>query len=238
MTNQTSAAIVYHTGSMIRFTTSQLSWLPLSDRVVEVILPHGELVQGKFTRNPYNPFIGGRKLVRWIKSQIAFGETRAIDVTRLGDVFIVKWPRIQAVQPVPDQTARLEKVIKQLLKIAADTPARRRMKYASYLQRAPVARFFKELFGDRCQVENCEFTRDSIPEVSKYVTEVHHLEHLSAGGSNQPLNLSVLCANHHSLYHRDPEAKILSQTSEEVVVHTTSGTQRIVRDLAALEVGI
>lgn len=238
MTTQISAAIVHNTGSMIRFTSGQLSWLPSSDRDVPLILPHGELVKGKFKRNPDNPYIGGPKLVRWIKSQIAFGESRTIDITRLGDVYIVNWPRIQVVQPVPEQSARLERVVKQLLKIAADTPAQRRMRYASYLERAPVSQLFKELFGDGCQVENCEFTRDSIPEVNKYVTEVHHLEHLSAGGSNEPLNLSVLCANHHSLFHRDPLARIVSQTSEEVVVETTTGTQRIVRDLAALEVGI
>lgn len=232
------AAVVHHTGSMIRFRTSQLTLLPANDRDVQVILPHGELINGRFRRHPDNPYIAGAKLVRWIKSQVAFGDITAIDVTRSGDVYFVNWPSAQGVPTgTQDHSFQIERAIKQLLKIATDTPARRRNRYASYLERVPVARLFKELWGDRCQVEDCEFTRGLIPDTFKYVTEVHHLEHLSSGGSNEPLNLCVLCANHHSLFHRDPLAKIVSQTGDEVMLETSSGIRRIARDLSVLEAG-
>jgi hypothetical protein len=41
-------ALVHHTGSMIRFTTSQLDDLPDDDRNVSIVLPDGEVIPGRF----------------------------------------------------------------------------------------------------------------------------------------------------------------------------------------------
>lgn len=46
--------------------------------------------------------------------------------------------------------------------------------------------------GAICQIPNCGFNE---------VLEIHHLVSLKMGGVNNPINLIVLCPNHHSLLH-------------------------------------
>lgn len=228
------AAIVHHTGSMIRFITSQLPLLPKGDIALKIVLPNGEMVNGRFRRNPANPYIGGPKIVRWIKSVVEFGQNRPVMVVQKQNVYVVSWADKPTPHIDPTVSTKLDRAIRQLLRIAKDTPAKRRQQYASFLRRTRTSDLFKQIFGYECQVENCEFTGGVNPQIYPYITEIHHLEHLSAGGSNTPLNLCVLCSNHHSLFHRDPSTKIASMTDSEVLVATSVGQVRIVRDLSLL----
>jgi predicted restriction endonuclease len=57
----------------------------------------------------------------------------------------------------------------------------------------------KDKYQGRCQIENCGFTftkRDG-----KHYAEAHHLVPLSEGGSQNPSNVLILCANHHRMFH-------------------------------------
>ena len=232
------AAIVHHTGSMIRFTTSQLPLLPKGDISLKVVLPNGEMVNGKFRRNPANPYIGGPKIVGWIKSVVQFGQNRPVRIIQKQNVYVVSWTDKPTHHIDSTVSTKLDKAIRQLLRIAKDTPAKRRQRYTSFLQRTRISDLFKQIFGYKCQVENCEFTGGVNPQIYPYITDIHHLEHLSAGGSNTPLNLCVLCSNHHSLFHRDPSTKIISMTDSEVLIETGVGQIRIVRDLSLLGTNI
>lgn len=74
MTTELSCTVVNHTGSMIRFKPRHFNQLQGGDTIIE--LPNGQLVVCKYGMNPANPYLGGKELVRWIKSQIGFGQTR------------------------------------------------------------------------------------------------------------------------------------------------------------------
>jgi hypothetical protein len=53
------ARLVHHTGSMIRFVTSQLPYLPTRDTACTVHLPDGQEFAGHFHRHPQNPYVAG-----------------------------------------------------------------------------------------------------------------------------------------------------------------------------------
>jgi hypothetical protein len=73
--------LVHHTGTIIRFTTSQLGELPDSDQDVQIELPNGSVVHGHFRRNEANPNVSGAELVGYIKGRLAFGEREDAQIT-------------------------------------------------------------------------------------------------------------------------------------------------------------
>lgn len=66
--------LVHHTGTMIRFVTSQLPSLPTADQDVWVALPNGRAVRGRFHLHPANPYVGGPDVVSYIKGILDFGQ--------------------------------------------------------------------------------------------------------------------------------------------------------------------
>ncbi len=72
--------LVHHTGTIIRFTTSQLGQLPVGDEDIQVSLPDGTVVDGHFRCNEENPNISGPGVVTYIKSRLAFAETEAAQI--------------------------------------------------------------------------------------------------------------------------------------------------------------
>ena len=76
--------LVHHSGTMIRFVTSQLLSLPSSDQSCSVLLPDGQEVQGRWHPHPENPYLAGPALVRWIKSWIPYGGTEPARVYQIG----------------------------------------------------------------------------------------------------------------------------------------------------------
>lgn len=65
--------LVHHTGTIIRFVTSQLGELPDADQDIQVELPNGSIVAGHFRRNEANPNVSGAEIVGFIKGRLAFG---------------------------------------------------------------------------------------------------------------------------------------------------------------------
>ena len=54
-------------------------------------------------------------------------------------------------------------------------------------------------YENKCQICGCNFT--FLKKNGEYYSEVHHLELLSKGGSQDSSNVVVLCANHHRMFH-------------------------------------
>jgi hypothetical protein len=69
--------------------------------------------------------------------------------------------------------------------------------------------------------------------VAGLIVDVHHLTHLSAGGTDSPMNLSVLCTAHHSLVHRAP-TKLRHSDFETATIEVGNSQLTIVRDVEAL----
>jgi len=55
----------------------------------------------------------------------------------------------------------------------------------------------KVIYGRKCQLCGYSFDMDN---GNKYC-EAHHIKELSKGGSQSPLNVLILCSNHHRLFH-------------------------------------
>src|SRR5450759_1171336 len=93
---QLDAALVHHTGSMIRFVTSQLPNLPATDMDCLLELPDGRVVKGRFHRHRENPYVGGPSVVGWIKSWVAFRETVPVRVSQVHGSSPVSYTHLRA----------------------------------------------------------------------------------------------------------------------------------------------
>lgn len=230
--------LVHHTGSMIRFITSQLPYLPISDKYITVRLPDGTKLLCKFHLHPDNPYIAGRKLIKWIKSWIPFGQKdRAIVYESPKGNFNIALPTKKRISQV-DNSALIE-LRRRLLQASKTSPRKRRERYEIIVRERINSNLVKKLFGEKCQVENCSFTATISPHLLPFISEVHHLEHLSKGGANSPYNLAVLCANHHSIFHRDSSATIVKKKKDDVCISYDNGRRKewIRRDLSVLHIG-
>jgi len=86
----------------------------------------------------------------------------------------------------------------------------------------------------RCQVEDCPIA-DTLPtDLRATVLELHHLTHVSAGGSDDPLNLALLCAAHHRLIHLAGQSEVEELSDGTVIVRMRGIDLRIDRDIALL----
>ena len=57
----------------------------------------------------------------------------------------------------------------------------------------------KERYGYACMTPGCDF--ELIKEDGEQYIEVHHIVPMFDGGKDEPMNLSVLCPNHHREIH-------------------------------------
>lgn len=237
-----SANLIHHTGSMIRFTTRQLKYLPKRDEVVDVILPDGSKVKGKFRRHPANPYIAGRKIVYWIKSFVPFRKKEIASVRIISKkkylVYIGKsWVKSKRGNILlRREKESLRELFNKLLKISKKPTKIRRREYHKVLSKRINSALVKKVFGVECQVENCEYTANEDTDVVRFLTEVHHLEHLARRGTNSPFNLAVVCSNHHSIFHRDKTAKIIECKGDNVRISYNNGNRKkwIIRNLSIL----
>lgn len=120
----------------------------------------------------------------------------------------------------------------------AECQRTRRSKIATYrrILRDPGLRsLLLSCFGERCQVRGCEYT-DTLPSaVRQHVLVVHHIHELARGGTDDPYNLSVICANHHALCHYAPGAYIEPIIrSDDVLINYQGGAFVIERNLNPL----
>ena len=225
MNKKLTAYLVHNTGSMIRFVTSQLPHLPKNDKVVYVVLPSGEKIKCKFNSNPANPNITGPELVHWLKGFIPPRNKKEIivKINSFDEYFVYLKNQVIKGNIPKKEKVDLKKLIKQLLNISKQPPKSRKKKYYNLFRKRIASDLVKKVFGVKCQIQDCEYSVKMNNDLRSLISEVHHLEHLSRGGSNSPYNLAVVCANHHAILHRDKTAKIIKHKGDDVLVTYLNG---------------
>lgn len=223
----------HDTGTMIRFRTSQLKHLPERSSSCSIELPDGAMVSGRFNPNRANPNITGANLVRWIKLWVPEGSTVEAElVQRRGATIRLLISSGGRTSPkfFSDEAAR-----RRLRRLWSEPRPRRRQIYERW-ERIPGFRDdILAVMGDRCQVRGCE-ELSGIPTASRgALVDAHHLNHVSAGGTDHPLNVAVLCVAHHQLIHRcRPRSVLESWDTRGARVRAGGETLIIERDVTGL----
>lgn len=140
--------------------------------------------------------------------------------------------------PRVDQMARgsaADEIVARLAALAA-APRRKRAAKAHALERSRSLRLLVlRLFGVKCQVTHCRFSRGVEKRLLRHIVDLHHLHHIAHRGSDVPDNLALLCSIHHAIMHRDPRLTIsYSEADDSVLVNSSFGAFRIERDFGVL----
>lgn len=233
-TDEVEVALVHHTGRMIRFRPSLVSVMPTDSREVRVSLPGGGAIAGKFNPNPRNPNITGSELVAWIRSQVGEGRTKPARLRETGDGLEVLLSG-RTLADVDEQRILPGPLVTRVRKFRSETD-RSRLKRAfnawerdSQLRAAMLGRW-----QHRCQVEDCPIADMLPPRLQAAVVELHHLTHISEGGSDDPLNLALLCAAHHRLIHLGGPSEVEDLAEGDVIIRLGGFALCVARDLQAL----
>ena len=220
------AALVYHTGSMIRFRPSQTKYLPTRDTDCLVVLPDGKTVKGKFHLHPANPYIGGRELVRWIKNWIEWNKPLRIYVAQMGATMQLEL-RMGNVATVPNRG--VSNIKRNLQRIGRIKESRLRKKEYKTWERNPnLRRILLQVWPAECQVDGCQSAVGLSDVLKDKILDVHHIDHIASGGSDSPTNLCLICGSHHALVHRAPSSSCSSNTSHQVTM-TIDGITIIIK---------
>lgn len=230
------AHLVHHTGSMIRFTTRQLPLIPQADVACDVFLPDGQSVKGQWHPHPQNPYLAGRPLVHWIKSWVPYGTTVPVRIHPVGTRNAIRVELVGAgSQTAPDNRENLLKIARQL---AEQPRARRRVRYERWERDPSLRSLMLGIWGTTCQIQGCTIN-DSFPSnLATGLVDVHHLNHVGTGGSDSPLNLSVLCVSHHHLLHRAPTSILLQSDLGSATIQVNGLKLRLKRDVSGLMAAI
>lgn len=229
-TARLNASLVHHTGTMIRFVPSQLPHLPPGDTSCQVVLLDGQEVEGWFHRHPANPYIGGRALVGWIKAWVAWNQPMRVAVEQVGAGSTIRLRTLGRGPTVatPERT----RLRKRALRIGRTKRRQRRRREYEELERDPrVRRALLQVWEPICQVVGCSFHLALPAGLKRAAVEVHHITHVSSGGSDSPVNLCLVCPNHHALIHRAPSSRVTALDTEHAEVEVDGLTLRIERDL-------
>ena len=185
--------------------------------------------------------ITGDSLVKWIKERLIPDTTLDVAVSVNNNEYQLLLPNItrsvSQIEDVVNTTTAEEswRLLARLLDGAESQPPKRRKSvYAQIERNSSLSPLVRRCFGNRCQVENCCFTGNTNRNLDEFIAEVHHLEHLSRGGTHSAYNLCVLCANHHRLFHRDKSARITNFFGDNVAISSVEGVVTIHRDLSRL----
>jgi hypothetical protein len=227
------AKLVHHTGTMIRFSRSQFPDLPPGERNCVIQLPDGRSVQGKFGPNRELPNVTGRELVRWIKSWVLWNDPVDVVVHPVGTQDKV---RVEVTGPKASiPKAEVESLARRAKRLA-DLPASRRRKEYERWERDPTLRkAVLEAWGTSCQVKGCKVQAAVLPASARErLIDVHHLNSVSSGGSDSPINLAVLCLMHHGAMHRADDVRLLSTDRLTASVRIGGETLLIKRDVVVL----
>jgi len=231
-TPELTAALVHHTGSMIRFRPAQLPYLPAQDVNCSVTLLDGKSVNGRFRRHPANPYIGGAELVRWIKTWVRWNEPASVVVEQVGQGLVVRLRTQSGGQP---QTALSRRIRRKAVGIGKiKNAARRRRAYSAWEHNPALRQLVLHVWPPQCQVIGCRAGQGLPITLADKIVDVHHIEFVSSGGSDSPINLCLLCANHHALLHRASTMQILSNDSEQVRIAVNGTELTIERDIKEL----
>lgn len=196
-------AVVHHTGTMVRFTSTQLPRLPASDTELLIDLPDGTVAHAHFRRNPANPNLTGPEVVRWIKAWLPKGENHAAVIHQVGNGSRVQLSLVVPTPLVTPTSSTVHRAAKRLGVGLKSSSLPRRRTLLEVWERDPFLRVFVlDRWGSQCQVNGCTVQGEVPAHLAHAIVDVHHLAHVSGGGSDSPMNLSVLCTAHHALVHR------------------------------------
>lgn len=237
--------LVHHTGTMIRFRTSQLGDLPKASQGVALLLPTGRIVTGHFNRNRRNPNVSGGSLVRYVKDRLSFGkrEDVLLEQRRAGFwvLHLLKDAEAVATDVKLSSTgiARVRSGALKFQDLAAlvnladheDHRGRRVQGYRRVLRPAGLRRLVLNAVGaSACMVRGCDasehFDAAWGAGSGAVIVEVHHVEQVAHAIDHHPRNLCILCANHHRFVHgsgswtvrHDGPDVILGQANRELVI--------------------
>ncbi len=226
------ADLVHHTGTMIRFHKRDFPLLPPSAKTCEVELPDGRVVLGKFGPSRELPYIGGRQVVRWIKSWVAYNSPVHVVAHPVGTRDRVRIEVPGGVRPVPQGELRR---LKGRAPRAGLVGQRRRQEFTRWERDPALRELVIGAWGTRCQVSGCR-AQDSVQPASvrTKLVDVHHLLSVSSGGLDSPANLVILCSLHHHAMHRATDVKLVDGIGDRVIVRLDGQAIEAVRDVVAL----
>lgn len=240
--------LTHHTGTYIRFRPSQAPKLPDHDVDLTIELYDGQTVPGRFHLNPANPYVGGPKLLQFIRSRVPFRSKEQALISVIGRHWRLFEPDSVGAEAarygLDEQRARVEGLTgRDLGRILAridalTTRSGRRESYERLTRPPALRRLVIGLMGARCQVEHCkaaERSKDAWDDdgAALAVLEVHHIEEVAKVEDHSPANLCVICANHHRLIH-GLGPWVVRHESDDVVLSRRGGHLRIMRDLSVL----
>lgn len=228
--------LVHHTGTMIRFTTGQLGQLPLNDEDCFLELPDGAVVRGHFRRHPDNPYIGGSEIVRWIKSWVPYNAPANASVYQVGTGNRIRLAvAAPATHVTAEDDATKHRVVSRARKLSRIPESGRRRRSYEAWERDPYLRTVAlSAWGTACQVTDCTFLATVPTHILPKMVDVHHLNHVSRGGTDSPLNICILCVVHHQLIHRAPSSVLQSWDLDGSTVTVNGLTLKIIRDARAI----
>jgi hypothetical protein len=226
------ARLVHHTGSMIRFTTSQLPNLPPNDVDCTISVPDGQRFDCRFHRHPANPYIGGGALVRWIRSWVGWNRPVDVVVRQFANPNALE---LRATSPSQVPAAVRVATLPRLRRLAREHPTpRRRRLYAAWERDPRLRAMALAAWPHDCQVIGCTAAQTLPVHLRLRVLEVHHLNHVSVGGTDSPLNICLICAMHHALIHRAPQSQLAVCDGVRAEVRVNGHSLDIRRDVSAL----
>lgn len=229
-------AVVHHTGTMVRFTSGQLTRLPASDGDVLVDLPDGTVARGHFRRHPANPYLAGREIVQWIKTWLPMGENHPAEIRQVGQGSRVQLILENPTQVVSPTSSSVHRAAKRLAAGLTSSPAPRRRALLEAWERNPMLRaYVLDCWGSQCQVDGCTVQGEVPAHLAHSIVDVHHLTHVSGGGSDSPMNLSVLCTAHHALVHRS-KSKLVDADGHSALIQVNGNQLLLHREVALLMV--
>jgi len=194
--------------------------LPSAGCELELLLPNGKIVTGRFNPHPQNPNVSGVDLVRYIKRLISFGEREDVLVEfATASLWVVHLLR-DAVVVAREARVPVSQIRSGALQLSgfaalmdlADREEERGPRVNSYrrlLRPNGLRRLVLDLLGTECMVRDClacsTFNAQWGVGSGELIVEVHHIEHVARSIDHRPRNLCVLCANHHRFIHYSGE---------------------------------
>lgn len=165
--------------------------------------------------------------MRWIKSWLAYGDTHPAKLHQLRNSRL----RLELAGQPPGPPESLRRAVRRkAVRAARERRAARRRKRYERLERDPqVRQLALEAWGPRCQVVGCGTLAGFPASAAEHLVDAHHLNHVSAGGSDSPLNLSVVCVAHHALVHR-AGSRLMKSDMDGAEVEVAGEVLSLVRD--------
>jgi len=226
------ATLIHHTGTLIRFHHSDVSFLPPRERACDIELPDGRVVRGKFGRNRQLLHINGAGLVRWTKSWLGWTKSVEVVVHPVGTGDKVRLELIGGSSALSKPERR--DLLSGAPKTAGLSGDRKKQEFRRWERDPKLRGLVLQTWGSKCQVGGCRAQASvSNGGVSDKLVDVHHLQSVSLAGDDSPANLVVLCLMHHGLVHRSASVAT-SLSIGEVHIVADGVNMRIKRDIEAL----